>query len=122
MVHEYRPKISAALRFGHHEPMGISETELEEVADDGNVRRHPAVVLYIVPYLSHFTEEAQQLRGELTARGNATLPPSRFGAPTYLRSASAVSSPDPGIALAPVSPSTSRGDPVCQRNLRCFRS
>jgi hypothetical protein len=66
LVHEYEPKIKAAIYLGHDEPRGVDY-------------RDSRMWVFVVPYFEHFRALADELRAELLARPNPTMPEPFFG-------------------------------------------
>jgi hypothetical protein len=69
MVHEYRPKAPSWIHFGHDRDVGLTE-ETEDGA--------PVLKFFVVPYLRHFTAEAQRLHEQLSEDAQASLPPAHL--------------------------------------------
>jgi len=71
MVHEYRPKIGADMHLGHGEPRGVDY-------------RGGRMKFFVVPYYGHFSTLADELRAEVFALKEPSLPipyrgPTRLG-------------------------------------------
>jgi hypothetical protein len=78
LVHEYRPKIPAKVHLGYDQPRGV------DYVDD-------RLSFYVVPYHRHFCALADELRGEIMAAADPSLPEPYLARPAPIKLAG-----DPG--------------------------